>query len=68
MESHYRGEAAAAERISEKFGVACTARYIKTETENGNLPVVLFAKARWYSERDLEAWFSSKRRVAGGAA
>ncbi len=68
MENHYRGEPAAAKRITEMFGVACTPRYVKTETENGNLPVVVFANARWYSDEDLQAWFKSKRRVSGGDA
>lgn len=70
MENHHRGEPAAAKRITEMFGVACTPRYVKTETENGNLPVVVFANARWYSDEDLRSWFASKRKVfaSGGAA
>ena len=70
MENHHRGEVAAAQRVTEMFGVECTRRYIKSETENGNLPVVLFANTRWYSDEDLRSWFASKRKVStsGGAA
>lgn len=69
-EQHYRGERAAAARVAEKYGVSCSARYIKTETEAGRLPVVVFAHQRWYAEGDLDTWFASKRKTAaaGGAA
>ncbi|GAA11009.1 hypothetical protein GOALK_016_01320 [Gordonia alkanivorans NBRC 16433] len=69
-EPHYRGEQAAAERIAEKYGVRCSSRFVKTETESGRLAVVIFAHQRWYAESDLDAWFASKRKVlsTGGAA
>ncbi len=67
MENHHRGESAAAKRITELFGVSCTPRYVKTETENGNLPVIVFANARWYSDDDLRTWFASKRKVLSGS-
>lgn len=67
---HYRGEQSAAGRIAEKYGVQCSGRYIKSETEAGRLPVVIFAHQRWYAEADLDVWFASKRKTAaaGGAA
>lgn len=70
QDQHYRGEQAAADRVSEKYGVRCSARYIKTETEAGRLAVVVFAHQRWWAESDLDAWVQSKRKVlaAGGAA
>lgn len=62
-EHHYRGEQFAAKYVTEQYGVECSPRYIKTETEAGRLAVVIFANKRFYAEVDLDAWFASKRKV-----
>lgn len=66
MNPHFRGERFAAQYISEAYGVECSPRYIKTETEAGRLTVVIFANKRHYAKADLDAWFASKRKVAAG--